>query len=62
MEWLSIDTAPKDRYILVCQKQNGIIAIARGVDKYGNWKTGASPMDYIAAVTHWMPLPKPPSD
>lgn len=59
--WQPIETAPKGKKILVCQSLNGIIALAHGVDRFGNWKTGPSAMDYIAEVTHWMPLPKTPS-
>ena len=62
MQWRKIETAPKDRDILVCQKQNGIIRTARGVDEYGNWKTGYSPMSILVGVTHWMPLPDPPTN
>lgn len=60
MEWQPIETAPKDRPILVCQKQNGIIKTAHNIDEYGNWKTGSGHMDFIVGVTHWMPLPPPP--
>jgi len=59
-EWQPIETAPKDREILVCQSQNSIVRIAKGKNEHGNWRTGSGPMDYIVAVTHWMPLPKPP--
>jgi hypothetical protein len=60
MEWQPIETAPKDRRILVCQSQNEIIATAQGTNNHGYWRTGAGPMDYIVGVTHWMPLPPPP--
>ena len=59
--WMPIESAPKDRKILVCQGRNGIICTAWGIDKYGNWKTGASAMDVIVEVTHWMPIPAPPA-
>lgn len=60
-QWQPIETAPKDRDILVCQSRNGIISAARGVNEHGDWKTGIGPMDYLAEATHWMPLPEPPS-
>ena len=60
LQWQSIETAPENVQILVCQTQNGIISIARGKNEHSNWRTGISPMDYISGVTHWMPLPPPP--
>lgn len=60
MTWQPIETAPGNETILVCQSQNGIICTARGKNKYGDWRTGTGPMDYIAAVTHWMPIPAQP--
>ena len=60
--WQPIETAPENVQILVCQTKNGIISIARGKNEHSNWRTGISPMDYIAGVTHWMPLPAPPED
>lgn len=59
-DWQPIDTAPRDRDILVCQKQNRIIKTARGVDEYGRWRTGCGPMCILVGATHWMPLPEPP--
>ena len=58
--WQPIETAPKDVSILVIQTQNNIFAIAKGKNGRGNWKTGCGRMEYIAGVTHWMPLPQPP--
>jgi hypothetical protein len=58
--WQPIETAPERQTILVCQSQNSIMATARGKNKHGNWRTGLGPMDYIAGVTHWMPLPDAP--
>ena len=58
--WQPIETAPERQTILVCQSQNSIMATARGKNKHGNWRTGVGPMDYIAGVTHWMPLPDAP--
>jgi hypothetical protein len=62
VSWQPIETAPEHMSIMVIQTQNNIIAIARGKNKKGNWKTGIGAMDYIAGVTHWMPLPPPPTD
>jgi hypothetical protein len=59
-EWQPIETAPENETILVCQARNRIIRTARGKNEQGNWRTGADPMDYIAGVTHWQPLPAPP--
>lgn len=61
VEWQPIESAPKNKDILVCQGQNGIIRTAHGVNEYGNWITGShGAMDYIVGVTHWQPLPQPP--
>jgi len=61
--WQPIETAQK-RYnrILVCQSRNGIIAVAYWNNIYKHWSTGCGAMSYIAEVTHWMPLPKPPEN
>lgn len=58
--WQPIETAPKNRKILVCQYENKIVETANGIDRHGNWKTGQSPMDFICGVTHWREIPEPP--
>ena len=60
-EWISVeDRFPDSKWVwvLACQSRNGIIKTARFTD--GDWRTGPSEMDFIAEVTHWMPLPEPP--
>ena len=62
-QWISVkDRLPESEYVsvLVCQSRNNIIMVAQL--KGNEWKTGESPMDYLAGVTHWMPLPEPPAN
>jgi len=66
MKWEPIETAPKDRYILV----TGPIGYRIDQVKWGGWLlddthnwcdlNGARHPN--AAITHWMPLPAPPED
>jgi hypothetical protein len=65
MEWQPIETAPKDEStILVWVKDDGIFgrgAVVFGrVFPSGNVKADGHKGDWL--VTHWMPLPPPPSD
>lgn len=64
MEWQPIETAPKDRTILVTESTGMRIDQVR----WGNW-VNSSTHNWIdndlnghpnAAITHWMPLPEPP--
>lgn len=58
MTWLSIETAPKDRTILVYapgeQGLDPIICACRWHDDAGFY------VDELRSPTHWMPLPEPP--
>ena len=61
-QWIRVeDRLPESEYVsvLVCQSRNNIIMVAQL--KGNEWKTGISPMDYLDGVTHWMPLPEPPT-
>lgn len=60
-EWISVDDRlPKSSYetVIACQSRNNIMAIGRFKD--GVFRTGSGAMDWVAEVTHWMPLPEPP--
>jgi len=58
-DWQPIATAPKDKFILLCQSRNGIIKAGRWSNPYLHWSTAVGPMGFLAEVTHWMPLPPP---
>jgi hypothetical protein len=62
-QWQPIGTAPGDgSYFLICQGRNGIVRVGRFSPVYSHWSTGSGPMDVLAEVTHWMPLPAAPKD
>jgi hypothetical protein len=59
MEWQPIKTAPKDGTKILTYQEWASYTISYFDPKWGNW-VGASSARYDP--THWMPLPKPPSD
>ena len=71
MRWRTMDSAPKDRWILVCDRQEpdwaGNMWVVKwfGDDEFACWWTSGGPnggIDYESdAFTHWMPLPTPPT-
>ena len=63
-EWQPIETAPKDEWILVTDKNVGRIDMVRWVrisngEGY-NWITLDGVWHPNAALEYWMPLPEPP--
>jgi hypothetical protein len=59
--WQPIETAPKDREILLYGKRRFTDGIAQGA-----WNSGGAMhlphwMGDVTQPTHWMPLPSPPS-
>ena len=56
LQWQPIETAPKDRYLLVYG--TGIIGIACWSKRDQRWH--AVGVDVVMTPTHWMPLPTPP--
>lgn len=61
MEWISIkDKVPtQSGNVLLCM--GGVVGIGGYSPGFGWWGTGAD-FDDDAHVTHWMPLPAPPSN
>ena len=63
--WRLIETAPKDRAILVAWKAKDgawLIWNGRWVGELGCWCSAHTPAySILGAPTHWMPLPEPPS-
>jgi hypothetical protein len=63
--WQPIETAPKDgTQILIFSRAEGrAIASFSHIDADGTvwWKSGEFP-DYSSGATHWLPLPKGPSE
>ena len=65
-QWQPIETAPKDgTWILAINaaKNPGRQHVVHYSERWGNhypWVTGSAPMDFVAGVTHWMPLPPEP--
>lgn len=57
-QWQPIATAPKDRPILAWDPYEGEVAIVYWDGKVWLWPGG----EYRVKVTHWMPLPEPPSE
>ena len=66
MEWISVkDRLPKPQQgILFCTKTAVYIGIFWGENKYVNGNmAGCYDEDVrLTEITHWMPLPKPPSN
>lgn len=64
MTWQPIETAPKDgSWVLVCAGRNVWIAQwatpkTHADSSISGWRAGHT---YTDGVTHWMPLPEPPS-
>lgn len=66
-EWKPIESAPKDKSILLATK-NSFVPIFCGIKRYGTlgepqqnefaWRCDSS--GRFANPTHWMPLPEPP--
>jgi len=56
-EWLPIDSAPKDRKIIVGRVGLNSCAIAKWDDGLSIWRTDAL---FFAAPTHWQPIPAAP--
>jgi hypothetical protein len=64
--WQPIETAPKDRIILVTGA-NGlridqVIWGGWELDNTHNWCDADGDRHPNAAITHWMPLPEPPKE
>lgn len=63
MEWQPIETAPKDKTILVFQMSDSgyFYQMAQWeIMKSGNGMWTCSNGDFVDDTTHWMPLPEPP--
>ncbi len=63
MEWQPIETAPKDKEILVAYVGNVMIArYSRALNGFPARWIGPYPDDFTyGGPTHWMPLPEPPT-
>lgn len=74
LEWQPIETAPKDKSILLANASNGYMvcgAWATSIDTGESaWRIGSSWEDdeHVCLIlkegvaTHWMPLPEPPTE
>ena len=64
MIWQPIETAPKDRSILVTGPDglriDQVIWGGWALDDTHNWCDADGARHPNAAITHWMPLPEPP--
>ncbi len=62
--WKNItdELPPLHEFVLVVEDLIGIVAIARRIgSKKPYWWAGRIDEPFQLGVTHWMPLPKPPS-
>jgi len=64
-QWQPIETAPKDgEWILAVNVNNSHrLHIVHYSERHGTlypWVKDANPMGFVAGLTHWQPLPKPP--
>lgn len=73
MQWLPIESAPKDGTEILLFEPRGAVArryslnASSGTMFAGRFKTlyqswSSTPGDYQRKPTHWMPLPDPPAD
>lgn len=69
LTWRPIETAPKDRDILVCDARtlDGCCQVVCWDDSADDesmwrWATSDGPTFHRLAFTHWLPLPKPPAE
>lgn len=59
-QWQPIETAPKDRRILMGRVGYSWVFFAIWDEHRAHWSTGTGPMEFFANPTHWMPLPAAP--
>lgn len=67
MDWQPIETAPKDKWVLVFMPDEGNMgrthaAKHRKVSNGHSWVIGHLFGSDLSKPTHWMPLPPNPSD
>ena len=61
MEWLPIDTHPKNEMFLACNSADyTYVELLSWQGDGAVWNYGSSNMNEIKHYTHWMPLPQPP--
>lgn len=71
MEWQPIETAPKEEWVLVLHINEGSYPHAT-VRQYAQWRDGSRELTWqwvdtlscvkpSLVITHWMPLPQPPT-
>lgn len=64
-EWQTIDSAPRDRDILVFVPDSCEQFVAYWHKRFGAWvyaATASGVRVFTKAATHWMPRPSPPTD
>ncbi|MGL4407993.1 MAG: DUF551 domain-containing protein [Zoogloea sp.] len=61
MEWISTNDRVPTQSVNVLLCIDGVVGIGSYSPDFGWWVTGAD-FDDDAQVTHWMPLPAPPSN
>lgn len=59
-QWFPIESAPKDRRIIVARAGHPWIHVCYWSTRWNHWANGPSAMDYFAAPTHWMESIAPP--
>lgn len=60
--WKPIETAPRDEQVLVYMQVIDAIDIAHKPEGLSSWISGGGTKWPAAAVSHWMPLPPPPTN
>lgn len=66
--WMPIETAPRDgTWILAVNAQTNrdrqhVVHYSERHGKEFPWVTGSAPMDFVAGITDWQPLPTPPKN
>ena len=61
MDWQPIDTAPKDRQLLMWEPFEPMICLGRWNDEDGEWsRCESNGTRFWKQPTHWMEAPEPP--
>ena len=59
-EWRDIETAPKEPVPILVAYDDGSVEMVEDSSEY-NWQPYKGKKPRVQAPTHWMPLPKPPT-
>ena len=59
-EWRTIDSAPRQADVLICFRNGTVLPVMKRMDNWYFWN--GDKLYQPGHITHWMPLPEPPSN